>query len=136
MPNLPIVPALPTAEVAAFLPSGATQLVETTGNKSAATGTATLPASTSQYTYIEGFEVTGAGATATSIIQVAVTDGTWTLTYDMVIPAGVTAAVTPLIIRYARPLKSSAINTSITVTMPSFGAGNTNCCCNAVGYNL
>ena|SRR5579862_4523311 len=133
---VPVIPDLPTAEVSAFLPSGATQQIKSSGNKSAATGTATIPATSGAFSYLEGFEVTGSGATSSSVIQVVVTDGTWTVTYDMVVPAGVLVGATALAIRFARPLKSTAANTAISVTMPSFGSGNTNSCVNAVGYTL
>jgi len=86
-----------------------------------------LPANAGNYTWITGFEVTGAGATAASIIVVTVTGTiTGTLSYDVVIPAGATTTITPLLVEFATPIRSSAANTAITVNVPSFGAGNTN----------
>ena len=49
------------------------------GSYAAATDTATLPASATAFTEILGFDITGGGATAASVIVCTVTDGTWTL---------------------------------------------------------
>ena len=107
------------------------------GNVAAASAVATITGAAGVFSYIDAFEVTGAGATAASVIAVTVTGlVTGTQTYIMSIPAGVTAGVTPLIVQFPRPLQSSAVNTNIVVTAPSFGAGNTNACVNAHGYTL
>jgi hypothetical protein len=77
--------------------------------------------------YVTGFEVTGAGATGASVISITLT-GTisGTLNYTLAIPAGVNAGVTPLIVEFPEPIPASAVNTALTLNVPSFGAGNTN----------
>ena len=117
--------------------AGSTSIKASSGNVAAASAAATLAGAASKTTYISGFQITGAGATAASVISVTVAglkDGT--STYTMAIPAGVTTAVQPLIVYFYPPLPASATNTAIVVTAPSFGAGNTNATCNAQGYQL
>jgi hypothetical protein len=122
-----------------MLPPGAGGLTQTQLNASATNAataqTATLTGAASVTTYITGFEVTGSGATAASVIQVTVT-GTLggTLQYTMAIPAGATVGVTPLVVEYTQPIASSAVNTSIVVNVPSFGTGNTNASVVAHGF--
>lgn len=105
------------------------------GNVAAATATATLTSSAGRVAYIAGFVVTGAGATAGSVISVTVT-GTvgGTQTYSLVIPAGVTTSISPLNIAFSMPIAASSTNTNIVVSAPSFGAGNTNAAVVAYGY--
>lgn len=126
-----------TTSGAAGYPPGATPITAASGNKAAATANVSLPASSTQFTYITGFEVTGAGATAASVITITVTGVvTGTLTYVLTIPAGVTTAVSPLIVQFPVPIPSSAVNTAIVVNVPSFGSGNTNAATVAHGFQL
>ena len=85
----------------------------------------------------EGFIITGAGATAASVVTVTVTGTiTGTLSFALVIPAGATTSITPLIVEFSRPIPASAANTAIVVNVPSFGAGNTNAAVVAHGFQL
>jgi hypothetical protein len=131
-----VIPDVPTAFAAEKLPSGATAQYISSGNKAAATASAAIPATAGQFSYLNGFEVVGAGATAASIVLVTVTDGTWTLTYPLAVVAGVTLQNGSLIVRFPSPLRSTAVNTAITVSCPSLGSGSTNNCVNAEGYVL
>lgn len=101
----------------------------------AAANNVTLPGVAGRTTYLSGFEITGAGATAASVIAVTVT-GTvsGTLNYALAVPAGAAVGVTPLLVEFARPIPASAPNTAIVVNVPSFGAGNTNAAVTAHGY--
>jgi hypothetical protein len=92
-------------------------------------------------TYLEGFDLSGGGATAASIIEVTVTGlAVGTLKYEVPIAAGVTSPAfsTPngpvYQVRFPTALPASGIGQSITVTVPSFGAGNTNASVVAYGY--
>lgn len=99
--------------------------------------TATLAGVAGKLTYITGFQITGAGATAAAIVTVTVTGLLGgTQNYKLVIPAGATLGVTPLLVNFARPLPASALNTAIVVTVPSFGAGNTDAAVAAQGFQL
>jgi len=121
------------------LPTAA-PVANSSGNVAAASAVATLPAAAGKLTSIEGFDITGSGATAASIVIVTVTGLlAGTLSFDVVVPAGVTTGIggtgNPGVIpiRFPTPLPASALNTPIVVTVPSFGSGNTNACVTAYG---
>lgn len=100
----------------------------------AAANNQTLAGAAAKTTYITGFAITGGGATAGSIIAVTITGPTNTLTFYIVIPAGVGVSITPLIVEFSRPIPAAAVNTAIVVNVPSFGAGNTNAAAVARGF--
>lgn len=107
------------------------------GNVAAATATATLPAVTGKTTYITGFSFTGLGATAASTVNLTTTGLTGTnQTYNINVPAGVTTTIPTLVVYFDPAIPASGVNTAITVTVPSLGAGNTNAAVNAWGYQL
>ena len=117
------------------LPAGAIQINADSGVQSNAAATATLPASATLNTWLTGFEVSGAGATAASVITVTVTGVVnGPLHYVLVVPAGATTSIVPLVPQFTSPLQSSAINTAIVVSAPPFGAGNTSASVVAHGY--
>ena len=96
---------------------------------------ATLAGAAGKYTYITGFEVTGAGATAAGVVLVTVTGVQGgTQNFYLAIPAGAAVGVNPLLVRFPVPLRSSALNTNIVVNVPSFGAGNTSAAVAAHGF--
>lgn len=96
------------------------------GNVAAAAANATLTSAAGRMVYITGFTITGAGATAGSIIAVTITGVVGgTQTYNLVVPAGATLPVS-LSVSFPWPLAATGMNTNIVVNVPSFGAGNTN----------
>lgn len=117
-----------------------TPLVAATGNLAAASGTATLShnsANAQEMVYCSGFEVTGSGATAASVISITVTGVRGgTLTYTVAVPAGVTAGVTPLIVEFDPPIPATDTATDIVLNLPSFGTGNTNAAGVIHGYRM
>lgn len=111
--------------------------VDATQTGAAAAISAVLPGVAGSTTYLTGFEVTGTGATAASVIVVTVTGILGgTKSYIIAIPAGVTTPITPLQVEFSRPIPASGPNQAITVSVPSFGAGNTNEAVTAHGYQL
>lgn len=107
------------------------------GNVANATATATIPAVAGRTGYLTGFEVTGAGATAGSVVNLTVTGLLGgTATYSVVVPTGVTTSITPLVVGVNPPLPASAVNTAIVVSVPAFGAGSTNAAVVAHGFSL
>jgi hypothetical protein len=105
----------------ATVSAGATQNVATLVIPSAKTG------------YLDGFDLDGLGATSGSAINVTVggiLGGT--LTFAVGIPAGATVPFHQSF-RFNPPLKASAANTNIVVTVPSYGTGNTAASVNAFG---
>lgn len=118
-------------------PVGATPVNSSSGNVANAAAVATLPAVAGKTTYITGFEVTGAGATAAAVVGVTVAgviSGTMTYTHAAV--AGATALNPQLLVRFGIPIPASAVNTAIVVTVPALGAGNTNSTVVAHGYQI
>lgn len=107
-------------------------------NVAAAANNQTLPGVAGRTTYISGFHVSGLGATAGSAIKITVTGllGGVTLTFDYVVPAGVTTAAPTLIVDFDVPIPASGPNTAIVVNVPSFGAGNTSASASARGFQL
>jgi len=104
----------------------------------AAANNITLPGVAGKTTYISGFSITGAGATAASVIAITLTGLiSGTENFVLAIPAGATVGVTPLVVQFSfRPIPASAVNTAITLNVPSFGAGNTNAAVSAHGFQL
>lgn len=118
------------------IPAGATALHTTSGNVANGAAVATLGAVAGKTTYITGFEVTAAGATAALVVDVAVAGPANTLHYSFTFPAGATTGAAPLVVELPEPIPANAPNTAITVTLPASGAGGTNAAVNAHGYQL
>lgn len=113
------------------------------GNVAAGTVTATIAAVSGKTNWIEGFTITGAGATAAGVIIGTVTGLlAGTLTFDLAVPAGVTAPIGSsgsggkVVHRFPTPLPASDHNVAIAVSFPSFGAGNTHSCVTAFGFQV
>ena len=106
------------------------------GNSSggAQSNNCTITAPAGQTAYVQGFTVTGLGATAASGITVTLSDGTNTLKFTMTIVAGATTAVTPLTYTFTQPFPASATGATWTLTVPTFGAGNTNASATLYGF--
>lgn len=117
-------------------PAGAVPVEVSSGNVANAAATATLPAAVGKTTWLTGFEVTGAGATAALVVAVTVTGPANTLTYIYAAAAGVLVENTPLLVQFPKPIPGAAANTAVVITCPALGAGNTNNAVNAHGYQL
>jgi hypothetical protein len=111
-------------------------ITASSGNVAAATATATLAAGgANRLTYICGFAATGGGATAAAVVNLTVTNvvtGTMTFTYGAVLGAGVPNP--PLVVLFSPCLQANAANTTIVVSFPSLGTGNTNAAISAWGF--
>ena len=111
------------------------QITASSGNVAAATATATLAAVVGKVTYICGFSITSAGSTGAAVVSPTVANvitGTMTFTYASV--AGATLGNPPLIVPFTNCLPATAPNTTIVVSMPTLGAGNTNTTVDAWGF--
>jgi hypothetical protein len=106
---------------------GSTQTYVSSSSAVAAGGNSnTLAGAAGKTTYCTGFSVTGGGATAASNIAVTISQtSSNNLNYVIVVPAGATTSITPLIVSFNPPIPASGVNTGIVLTVPSFGAGNT-----------
>jgi hypothetical protein len=135
----PVVPLVPTSglNITSAYPANAVPKNATSGDVAASIAAATLPAASGKTTYITGFSVVGTGATSATVVDVTVSDGTWTLTYPLNVPATSAAIqLQPLVVNFGPALPASASNTTIVVSCPSLGAGNAHVCTNAQGYQL
>lgn len=118
-------------------PPGATAKTASSGNVANAAATATLAAVALKTNYVTGFSITGAGATAASVVTATlagVLGGT--MSYTIPVPAGATLGITPLIFNFTAHIPASAINTAIVLTLPALGAGNTNATVTLRGYDV
>lgn len=116
-------------------PAGATPLNASSGNQANTAAVATLAKGAGQTTYLTGFEITGAGATAAGIVLATVTGlvgGPRTLV--VAVPAGATTGLTRVAASFDPPLPALTPNADIVVTLPPLGAGNTNAAVNAQGF--
>jgi hypothetical protein len=114
---------------------GGTPITASSGNVANANAVATLAAVAGKTTHICGFALTSAGATVGLPVAPTVTGvvtGTQTYTYAAV--AGVLLVNQPLVMSFTPCLAASATNTTIVVTLPALGAGNTNASATAWGY--
>ena len=87
--------------------------------------------------FLTGFEITGGGATGAAALDATITgllEGT--LHYAIEVPAGAGLSIPPLLVEFARPRPASAVNTAITLNVPSFGAGNAIASAAIHGYRL
>ena len=119
------------------LPAGATMLTASSGNKAAAAATASFPAVSGVTNYVTGFTITGAGATAASVVLATLAGLLGgTATFVIAVPAGATLALTPLIVTFPRAIPASAANIELLLTLPSLGAGNTNAAVTMHGFKI
>jgi hypothetical protein len=110
-------------------------LVAASGNVANAAAVASLPANAGIRNWCTGFEVTAAGATAASVVNVTLSGlAAGNLVYSFVFPAGVTAQAQPLIVAFPLPLPAIGPNVAVTLTVPAGGAGNTNAACVLHGF--
>jgi len=125
----------PITSGSAGYPAASTPISASSGNVAAATATATLAQVASKTTYICGFSITSSGSTAAAVVSPTIANlitGTMTFTYTSV--AGVTLANQPLVVPITPCLPANAQATTIVVSMPSLGAGNTNTTVSAWGF--
>lgn len=130
-------PFVNEAYLPTLYPSQALPQTGDSGIVANATATASITSDTATFAYLSGFEITGSGATSALIVTVTVTGArTGTLHYVYAAVAGVTLINQSLIVAFNPPLKSTAKNTSITVSCPALGSGNTANSVVVHGYRL
>lgn len=93
----------------------------------------TIPASPGQFSWITGFDVTVGPAAAGATVTLTITGLTNTLSYTV---TAVVGDMRVLSIRFPGALRSTAVNTAITVTLPSVGGGAAVNALDVFGYNL
>jgi hypothetical protein len=104
-------------------------------NGTTGTVATTIAALAGKTIYLTGLEVTGTGATAATVSTVTVVNSSTTIgNYYVIVPAGATSSITPLIIEFTTPLVALAPGTSMVVQATAFGAGATNVGVSVHGY--
>lgn len=122
-----------------ILPPGAggttiTMLAQSSAN-AAATNNVSLAAAANQTTYVTGFQISGGGATAGSVVNCTLTGVVvQTQNYQFGVATGAAVGDTPLVVQFVPPLAASGQNQAITLNVPSFGAGNTNAAAAIQGF--
>lgn len=120
-----------------LIPQGGVGVSASSGNVANAIAAATLAASAGVTNYISGFEISGSGATAASVVTVTVTGLLGgTQSYTLAVVAGAALGNPMLAVQFAPPFPASAVNTAITVSCPALGAGNTNNVANVRGVRV
>lgn len=119
-------------------PTGAEPYAAGSGNVANSTATATIVSSGAIVVWLTGFDVYSTGATGASVVLVTVSGlrASATLTFPLAVNAGAGVQNAPLSLRFNPPLKANAAGTSIVVSVPALGAGNTSCAANAYGYRI
>lgn len=122
---------------AGLYPTGSTPVTSSSGNVAAASAVATLPAVAGKTTYCTGFQITGGGALAASLVLATLAGLiSGTATYVVGVVTGAAAPNANLNVTFNPPVPASGINTAIVLTLPSLGAGNTNAAVSAQGFQL
>lgn len=118
------------------IPLGSVVVNASSGNVAAAVATATMAAPPSGANYVTALAITGAGATAPSVVVATLTGIVGgPFSYILAVPTGATAGMTPIFRQFPFPLKGID-GTAITLSMPSLGVGNTNAAVNLSGFRL
>jgi hypothetical protein len=125
----------PTVVASTPYPSGATPTSSSSAIVANAAATATLAGVASKLTYISGFSCQAGGATAAASVDLTVTGVQGgTMHYSFTFPVlGTSSTVNE---DFSYPVPSSAVNTSIVVSLPAGGAGNVSASCVAAGFTL
>ena len=127
-----------TAGILMFTQAVGTSNPQSSGNVAASTANLTFAAVAGKTNFISSLVVTGAGAVAASVITVAITglaNGTGSQSYLIVVPAGATTSITPLVLSFVPPL-TGVLGGAVSVSVPSFGVGNTNACASGAAFVL
>lgn len=116
-------------------PTGATAVNASSGNVAAASAVAALPAVAAKTNWVSGIQLSAGGATAGACVTATLAGLIGgTASYTFCAPTGATIAAQPLSVQFYPPVPASAVNTAITLTMPSLGAGNTNATADIQGF--
>jgi len=91
----------------------------------AAACSVSLGGTVGKMTFLEGFDITGAGATAASVVVASITGiAGGPLYFDVGVGSGTTTANTPLSIRFPEPLPATGPGVPIVINLPSLGTGS------------
>ena len=114
---------------------GTTMESASSGNIAANTCSCSFAADPGIMNFLSGFNLTGAGASSATVVSLTVTGLLGgTMTYTVGVPSGANVSIQPLIVQFPEAIMATAANTAITVSVPTFGTGNTNVAVSMYGY--
>lgn len=123
--------------VAPVIPAGATSIAASSGVVANAVANASLAGAVGQTCWLTGFDITSFGATAPATVDVTVSNLNGVmLHYELAVVTGAALPNAPISARFSPPLKAAGPNTTVTVSCPALGAGNTTCAVNAYGFRV
>jgi hypothetical protein len=96
--------------------------------------TSTFASAAGKRNFICGFDITGLGATAATFVEATLAGLGTTMKFGVVVPAGATVGITPVRVTFPWPMPASADATAITLSVPSFGSGNTKAVASMWGF--
>jgi hypothetical protein len=108
--------------------------VTATGGANAAV-VATMPAVPGWVNVIQGYDITGTGATAAALVDITISNLGVAVSHKAVVPAGVTA-LCERSVRFPNGLRATGANLPIAVTLPALGLGSLAATVNVYGYRV
>lgn len=118
-------------------PVGSTPVTASSGQVANAAAVATMPAVAGRLNWCTGFVITAGNATAAAAVAAilaGILGGTLTFIYAVNAAAGDVPAA--LAVSFPTPIRGSAANTAIVLTLPALGAGNAAAAVSIFGYVL
>ena len=118
------------------IPNGALINGSSSGNVANSIATATIAAPPNGTNYITAFGLTGAGATASTVVVATLTGVVGgPFSYVICVPAGAQLPVQGIFREFPIPI-AGLPGSAVTFSCPALGAGNTNCAVNLQGFRL
>jgi hypothetical protein len=106
------------------------------GTGAASAITLTQPAVVGKINFVTAIVITGGGATGASVVTATLASGGTTIaSFKIPVPAGATAGITPLVMSFDTPVAGLGVNQNMVLTVPSFGAGNTDSAAVMAGFS-
>lgn len=116
-------------------PASATVLHSTVTSAAAGAISASFAASASLTNYLQGFAITGTGATTSSVFTATIAGLIGgTMSVPVVVTTGTLVANVSIFRDFVRAIPASAANISLTLNLPSLGAGNSLSIISMYGY--
>lgn len=117
-----------------LVPQAVPVVITATGGANASV-VATMPAVPGWVNVIQGYDVTGTGATAAALVDITISGLPSAISHKAVVPAGVTA-LAERNVRFPNGIQATAANLAVAVTLPALGLGSLSATVNVYGYRV